>query len=218
MHVAPIALLALVGGLIALMGRSSSTRRIAPPNPTPTPGPYPAPTPAPAPAPAPAPVPLPGPQEVVALVERVAHSYGVDPRVALAFAWLESGLKPNAIGDREWSTRNAGANYRKHVLNNPDLANNPARNDPSAWTAYGLFQLLSPYYVQPNQHPRELLDPELNARKGVAKIRALLRRYNGDLLTVRRAYVGCPPERCGPTTLARVDTRWAKAAERYGLS
>lgn len=124
------------------------------------------------------------------LLREAADRHGVERRVVLAFAWIESRWNPSAEGDLIWHERSGGALYRRHVLNNARLARNPARLEPDVWHSYGLLQLLAPYYVEPTEHPRVLLDPVINADRGAGAIARLLARAHGDVLAARYLYVG----------------------------
>lgn len=158
---------------------------------------------------------------IVALIAAEASAQGVDPRVALAFADAESGLRPEAQGDLDWPYRNGGELYQKHVLGNPALLRNPYRGDPSVWHSYGLFQLLAPYHVLELEHPAVLLDPRINAQRGVRAIRSALERSGGELYQARRRYAGCGPgsgcER-NAALLAHVDGRWSQMLHKWGLA
>ena len=167
-------------------------------------------------------VPVPAPAEgegVEQLIRAEAARQGLDPRVALVFADLESSLDPSAIGDRDWALKDGGARYRRLVLDEPRFAQNPARLVPEAWASYGLFGLLAPYHAGPLEHPHVLLDPRVNAERGIAHLRRLLQRSGGSLIEARRRYVGCPPPKfCEPITLGRVDGRFARTARKWGLT
>lgn len=128
------------------------------------------------------------------LITEAADRHQIPRRVALAFAWLESRFRVNAVGDLDWATRDDGRRYRAHVLADPRLKSNPARDDPAAWCSYGLFQLLAAYHVEPHEHPRELLDPRRNADRGCAFIRRLLQRTKGDVQQARWVYLGLSVE------------------------
>ena len=160
-----------------------------------------------------------GRQDVLALITREAAAVGLDPRIAVAFAELESRLDPNAMGDAGWAEKNHGDNYRRHVLGNSRLASNPWRNVPSLWRAYGLFQLLAPFHVHENEHPHVLLDPLLNTQRGVRAVRAVLEKSGGNLHEARRRYVGCGPgTTCSADVLGRIDSAWAQSLHRWGLA
>lgn len=160
-----------------------------------------------------------GQQDVLALITREASAVGLDPRVAVAFAERESELDPNAMGDAGWAEKNQGDNYRRHVLANPRLASNPWRNAPGLWRSYGLFQLLAPFYVQDNEHPHVLLDPQLNTQRGVRAVRSALEKSGGNLYEARRRYVGCGPgTECNAEELSRIDAAWAQSLHRWGLA
>jgi hypothetical protein len=160
-------------------------------------------------------------EAIAALIVDEAHAQGVDPRVALAFADAESGLRPDEQGDLDWPYRNGGELYQKHVLGNPALLRNPYRGDPSVWHSYGLFQLLAPYHVLELEHPAVLLDPRINARRGVRAVRTALERSGGELYQARRRYAGCGPgSGCEHNTalLARIDGRWSQALNKWGIA
>ncbi len=159
------------------------------------------------------------PQAIAEIIAAEAHAQGVPPRLALAFADHESRLDPLAEGDRQWPYRDGGALYRRHVLERPELAHNPWRTDPSVWHSYGLFQLLAPFHVQAHEHPHVLLDPRINAQRGIATIRRYLGQAAGNLYDTRRRYVGCGPDaRCAPETLERIDHAWQASLQKWGLA
>lgn len=174
--------------------------------------------PAPAPsAPSPTPAKLTRAQ-VVTLIERQAKAQGVPPTLALAFADIESRLNPDAEGDITWHEREDGARYRKHVLGNKRLASNPALLEAPAWHSYGLFQLLAPWHVDADQHPRSLLNAEVNAQKGVAAIKRALKQAKGDPYGARLAYVGCGVDgsSCDAKTVRDVREKLRKALVKHG--
>lgn len=149
---------------------------------------------------------------MIALVRAEAQRQGVEPALALAVAEVESGFDPNAKGDTQWAQKRPEL-YRKLVLENPKMANNPARDDPSAWCSYGLFQLLAPHHARPNEHPAVLLDPALNAQRGIAFIKGLMRKHGGDPTNMRLAYAGALKAR--EAEKARVLGRFSKAYTRW---
>ena len=151
---------------------------------------------------------------MVALIRAEAERQGVDPKLALATAEVESNFNPRAAGDLGWATWNDGARYKQHVLGNDALTSNPARLDPSVWHSYGLFQLLAPYHVTGREHPSVLYDPAVNAQRGVAYLRALAKRYGGDPAQVRLAYAGAL--HLDAASQERALTRFAKAFEQWG--
>ncbi len=151
----------------------------------------------------------------VELLRSEATRLGLDPKVALAWADVESGLDPKARGDRDWATRDNGKRYKQHVLNNPRFLNNPARSDPSAWCAYGLLQLQAAYYAPPDQHPRVLFDPKLNVSLGLKNVKRLIDAYNGDVDTARIAYVCGTPDNCDQSRKDHITTRLHAALERW---
>ena len=123
------------------------------------------------------------------LIVREARAQGVAPRIPVTFAWLESRLNEKAAGDLEWAKKRPEM-YEKLVVNNPEFRTNPWRLKPEVWHSYGLFQLLSPYFVKGNENPSILYNPARNAALGVAKIKNLLKQHNGDVNKVRLAFAG----------------------------
>jgi hypothetical protein len=207
--VAGIATLAIINAR-----RPSLIERAQPPYPS---SPYPSPPPA---GQGVQPVSQDG-RAIASLIAAEALAQGVDPRVALAFADAESALHPDAQGDLDWPYRSNGALYQKHVLGNPSLSRNPYRGDPSIWHSYGLFQLLAPYHVLELEHPAVLLDPHINAQRGVRAVRTALERSGGELYQARRRYAGCGPgSGCeqNAALVARIDARWAQALHKWGLT
>lgn len=149
------------------------------------------------------------------LIARVAREKGVPVNVALAFAWIESRLRPNAEGDRQWAFKRA-AKYRELVLDAPRFAQNPWRTDAARWHSYGLFGLLAAYHTLDNEDPRRLLDPQVNAERGIAEIARLLRKH-GTPSAARLAFVGCGPkgDGCEPEYTAKVLRNLEQALERF---
>lgn len=127
---------------------------------------------------------------VVQIMREAADRHAVPRRVALAFAWVESKHNPDCEGDLAWHQRDGGERYRRLVLQNPRFRNNPARLVPEAWHSYGLFQLLACYHVRFDEHPRVLLDAELNAERACVYLARLLEATHGDPLRARLLYVG----------------------------
>lgn len=148
------------------------------------------------------------------LITTLARTLGVPVPVALAFAEVESALNPAREGDLDWPTRNGGALYKRLVRDATHFAANPWRNDPSRWHAYGLFQLLAPYYTGPTEDPRALLVPEENARRALTTIASLLRRYNGDDEAARIHYV-CGSQSCSDAKRAQILTRYREAKAKH---
>lgn len=125
----------------------------------------------------------------IEVIRREAERQGVPLKVALAFAWLESRLNDAAEGDALWAIKRPEM-YKKLVVENPAFVDNPWRDEAPRWHSYGLFQLLAPYHVQGREDPRSLLNPTTNAQRGVALIKRLLVKYNGDVNAARIAYTG----------------------------
>jgi soluble lytic murein transglycosylase-like protein len=149
---------------------------------------------------------------MISLVRMEAARQGVPEAIALAFAEVESDFDANAHGDMLWAEKKPQL-YQKLVLENPQFDDNPARTDPSAWHSYGLFQLLAPHHTRPGEHPSALSDPTLNARRGIAFIKALLRKHGDDLAETRLAYAGA----LGASAVEqeRVLARFSKIYQRW---
>lgn len=128
--------------------------------------------------------------DVVAIIRAAADRHCISRRVALAFAWVESRHDPSAEGDLLWHERQGGELYRRNVLESSRLHDNPYRLQPELWHSYGLFALLACWHVHGREHPRLLLDPEINAERGCAQIARHLVRTQGDPLTARFAFIG----------------------------
>jgi hypothetical protein len=128
--------------------------------------------------------------QVEQIIRAAAALHKVPAQVALAFAQVESALNPKAEGDLKWHEFDNGARYRALVLNNAKFATNPHRLTPQLWHSYGLFQLLAPYHCGPNEDPRVLLDPTVNADRGCKTIARLLKQTNGDIAAARLLYTG----------------------------
>jgi hypothetical protein len=155
--------------------------------------------------------------EVLSFIRSAAIKHKVSPVVALAFADIESGLNPRAEGDLGWAARKGGSLYRKHVLNNPRLAQNPALHDTSAWHSYGLYQLMAAHHVGAKEHPTELLDARVNADRGVAFIAKLMTRAQGDTRRARLAYVGCgiDGQLCNQEDVDKISARLREALAKW---
>jgi soluble lytic murein transglycosylase-like protein len=152
-------------------------------------------------------------KRMIAIITSEAKKQGVPVPVALAFADAESGLNPDANGDLGWSDRHDGALYKRFVLNNPKLARNPARMTPRDWHAYGLYQLLAPYHTGPGELPSLLYDPQINAQRGIAEIKKLLRVY-ADIAEARLRYTGLTSH-SDPAAIDRVLTRFAPIYQQW---
>lgn len=146
------------------------------------------------------------------LVTRIALELGVPVNVALSFAALESNLNPDAEGDLQWAALHPDR-YETLVLNSARFADNPWRTDRARWHSYGLFQLLAPHHALPNEDPRALLDPELNARRGLAYIKALLKKTSGDVDKARLAYAGA--SKLSPATQDMLIARLHRALSEF---
>lgn len=163
-----------------------------------------------------------GPEESEALIRSEANEAGIDPRQALLWADLESGLHSSAVGDSDWPFREGGGTWRRFVVDNAKYEGNPFTRYQSIWVSYGLFQLLSPFWlwrVDPMEDPRILLDAELNARLGTSVLmKQLLSRHEGDLYLARLS-AGCgAPERCSLEKRRQSAIRLARRAPKWGLS
>ena len=154
--------------------------------------------------------------DIKAIIREAADRHRIPRRVALAFAWCESRLDPDAKGDLNWSTRDNGRRYQAHVLSAHRLRENPARSDPTVWHSYGLFQLLACYHVRSDEHPSVLYDPMLNADRGCAFIARLLAQVSGNVESARLRYVGLPLESESTATARRETlTRLRQALSRF---
>lgn len=170
--IAPLALAFLALGVVAMASRRSNP----PPPSSPSSGKSLATTPA--------------KRAVIAIINAAAAKHGVPARIALAWAQVESGLNPAAEGDRQWHTYDGGKRYERLVRDAPKFARNPFRHEPSRWHSYGLFQLLAPYHTGPTEDPKLLLDPRVNADRGVRRIAELLQQTGGDWQRARLLYTG----------------------------
>jgi len=122
------------------------------------------------------------------------------PAVALTFAEMESNFDPNAVPKgyikgqaTKWYEKKGGSLYIEKVRDSTKFANNPYKNTPELWVAYGLFQLLAVYFIEGTEDPRILFDPQINAARGIADIAEKLAKYNNNPENVRLAYVGYSP-------------------------
>jgi hypothetical protein len=147
---------------------------------------------------------------MVDIIRREARAQGVPEAVALAMAWVESKLDPNEEGDLYW-------HENETRFDNVVPQGHPWRWKRDAWHSYGLFQLLAPYHVKSNEAPAVLLDPIVNAHRGIKQIAKLWRRHDGDLDAMRLAYVGRPTNRIdGPAM--KVLNKWHAALARFGYT
>lgn len=150
--------------------------------------------------------------QMTALITRIAVKHGVPVPVALAFAWLESRFNPTAEGDLQWAFKRPDK-YRELVLNAARFKDNPWRTDADRWHSYGLFQLLAPYHSLADEDPRKLLDPEVNAERGIKTIANLLKKHDGDPVRARLAFAGAL--NLGPDTQLALTKRLHDALERF---
>jgi hypothetical protein len=163
--------------------------------------------------------------QAIALIKAEAGSQGVDPKLALVFADLESNFKSNAIGDKTWHARRNSkgvTRWKQFVFDNPRYVRSPFRDEKHLWASYGLFQLLSPFELwreDANADPRILLDPKINARLAVAKLKRLQDRFGTDPLKIRLAYGGCTVtgRACPADTVIRIAIKLQKTAAEHGL-
>ena len=151
--------------------------------------------------------------EVRAIIEREAWRRRVHPRAALLFAELESGFNPHAYGASDWASTHPD---EWHALRRR-MPCNLAIDDPTAWGRYGLFGLLAAYHVYPDEHPRVLSDPAVNAARGIPLLKRTLDSAGGDVRSARRFYVGCGLDGslCSAERLAELDARLTAAARRW---
>lgn len=151
-------------------------------------------------------------EPMIRLIRAEADRQGVPAPIALAVAEVESNFNPSAQGDLAWADKRP-ALYERLVRDNPKLAQNPARLEPKAWHSYGLFQLLAPHFVRAAEHPQVLLDPQVNAQRGVAFIKQLLKTHDDDIAKMRLAYAGAL--KANAAEQARVLGRFTAAYERW---
>ena len=158
---------------------------------------------------------------VSAAKERIkaeALKQGVDPRIALTFADLESRFQSGAVGDKTWPFR--GDKWERFVQNNPRYSANQFRDQRDPWVSYGFFQLLSAFELwreDPNADPRILALPEVNARLGVAKIKRLQDEFGNDPLKIRIKYVCGNIAKCDPGKVLSIARKISKTAPKHGL-
>lgn len=151
---------------------------------------------------------------MVPLIRSIASAAGLPAAVALATAEVEGNFNPRAQGDLKWHEKKGGELYRKNVRDNPRFADNPARLQPELWHSYGAFQLLAPYHLEPNEHPHVLLDPTINAQRGVRMLARLFKHYNGDVAKVRVHY-GAGSQNVSEATRATLLERFLPAYEKW---
>lgn len=149
-------------------------------------------------------------KSMAALIAKIARAQGVPVQVALAFAWLESRLRVAAQGDKEWATSRPDK-YKSAVLDRQPPS--PWAKDAALWHSYGLFQLLAPYFVKPSEHPHLLLNPQINAERGIAFIKAKLAQSGGDVEAARLAYAGAT--NASAATKAKILTRLRTALAMF---
>jgi len=140
------------------------------------------------------------------MITAEALRQGVPPSVALATAWIESRMDPNAEGDKWW--HEDPQRFEAVPKDHPDRWNR------KLWHSYGLFQLLAAYHVSKTEHPEILLSPQLNIERGVRKLAKLLLRYGTNLDKVRLAYTGA--RTTNQTNIEATLQRWHAALRKYG--
>lgn len=148
------------------------------------------------------PIPRPDFVAIRAMIRAEATKQGVPPEIALATARVESGFDPTREGDLQWHTKTA--RFDRVVSDQ-----SPWKRQPELWHSYGLFQLLAPYHVEPNEDPRVLLDPRVNTERGVRTLKRLLLVHHGDTDRMRLYYTGAHAS--DAATQARVLAKWNKA-------
>lgn len=136
------------------------------------------------------------------LIRAEAIRQGVPVELALATARVESAFDPAREGDKNWHL-----NLPRFAKNVP--AKSPYRAYPELWHSYGLFQLLAPYNVSEHEDPRILLDPAINAQRGVAYLKRLYDRFNGDPTLIRLHYTN--NDEADAATQTRILAIWQKA-------
>lgn len=169
--------------------------------------------------------------EAISLVQDVAIRADFDPRWALAWADLESGFKTDSIHDTDWPHRRCGRGsgcYEEEVLANPAYEHNPFLYERDLWVGYGLYALLSPYWldkaikaglVSMTDPPYVLADPIVNVHLGVGMLKDLYARTGGDFTAARGIAKGCRADwsRCRPETFAIADARHREVGAKWGV-
>lgn len=138
------------------------------------------------------------------IVRAEAMRQGVPVEIAMATARIESNFDQTREGDLNWHLNRA--RFERFV---PETS--PFRGTPELWHSYGLFQLLAPYHVKGDEDPRILLDPQINAQRGVATLRRLLLVHHGDPGLVRLHYTNA--DAADSATQTRVLAAWNKALD-----
>ena len=141
------------------------------------------------------------------LIRRTARRHGVPEPIALATAWLESRMNPDAEGDLLWHLDED--RFERVVPNDFSW-----RWQRDLWHSYGLFQLLAPYHVARSENPTVLLDPEINANRAMVALKRLIKRHKGDVNAVRLAYTNQDAKR--NTDPVRTLQKWHFALAKYG--
>lgn len=123
------------------------------------------------------------------LIAVEATRQGLLPRVALAFADEESGLR-NLVGD----------------MHRPELKR-----------AYGPFQLQARFHLREGEGPLTLLHLPTNVERGVETIKRALRVAEGDVLKARFMYV-CGRQflrSCSSSKLLWIHSSWSRTWRRW---
>lgn len=177
------------------------------------------------------PQPQPGSEDaatIKAIITEEARKQGLNPNIALLFAFLESRFE-NKLGDSRWpflKDKYGRSNWEKAVLNSEKLKYNPHVDQKELWISYGPFQILSAYHlhkINPNASPMILSDIRTNIALGVQIIKNLQRTYNGDLRKMRLAYVcgiispSAPVGSCAQETANSHLSLLVQHAPKFGL-
>jgi hypothetical protein len=161
--------------------------------------------------------------EVEQIIIEEARRQGVNPRIALLFASLESSFK-NVTGDTSWYARKRSdgrTNWERWVRDNDQYNDNPYRYQKELWVSYGPFQLLAPFnlsYYNRNANPRVLGQVPVNAKVAIAKIKRLGEKYNWDVAKMRLAYRCGTAEGCSASARAKTLARLTERAASYGVA
>ena len=141
------------------------------------------------------------------VIDRWCVELKVSQSLILAVIQQESGGDPSA-------TRYEPAYERRYILNNStwlDRCKAGRFSTKEAATSYGLMQLMFPTaWGYGARHPKELLDPNVNVRYGIAHVASLQKKYT--LFESLVAYNGGDGAVSGKTPLA-----WRYADKVFAL-
>lgn len=133
-------------------------------------------------------------ETIKSIITEEARKQGLNPKIALLFAFLESRYT-NKLGDTNWPFKRdetGKTNWEKYVLNSKTLKYNPYVDEKELWISYGPFQILSAFHIDKidaTASPLILLDVRTNAAVAIQIIKKLQRMYGNNLEKMRLAYV-----------------------------